>query len=122
MLYLGPVSNEEAKGYFEKADVKFNEDSGCVCCKDGNEILGFCLYDLDSTKMLVKYIEPTEDIALADGILRSTLHVAAEHNILDAFYADTMHYDFLKKIKFIKNEAEKRLDIDKLFKSCCDCG
>ena len=122
MLYLGPISHGESKAYFEKVNIVFGENSGCVCCKDGNEILGFCLYELDSYKMTVKYIEPAGDIALADGILRSTLHVAAERNILNAFYDDTVPYDFLKKINFIKDEDKKRLDIDKLFKSCCDCG
>ncbi len=122
MLYLGPISHQESKAYFKKTNIEFNENSGCVCCKDGNEILGFSLYDLDKEKMTVKYIEPLNDVALADGILRSTLHIAAEHSILNAFYEDTVPCDFLEKIKFIKNEAEKRLDIDKLFQSCCNCG
>lgn len=122
MLYLGPVSHEESKEYFKKANIVFNENSGCVCCKDGNEILGFCLYDLESDKMTVKYLEPLNDIGLADGILRSSLHVAAERSILNAFYDETVPFDFLDKIKFVKNKDEKTLDIDKLFKSCCECG
>ena len=77
---------------------------------------------MDNEKITVKYIEPLDDISLADGILRSTLHVAAEHGVLNAFYEDTVPYDFLNKIGFIKDELEKRLDIDKLFKSCCNCG
>lgn len=122
MLYLGPISHDESETFFKKCNIQFCESSGCVYCKDGNEILGFCLYDLDNEKMTVKYIEPINDIALADGILRSTLHVAAERSIMDTFYADTLPVDFLKKIGFIKNESEKRLDIDKLFKSCCGCN
>ncbi len=122
MLFLGPISQEESKAYFEKTKLEFNANSGCVCCRDGSEILGFCLYDLDNQKMTVKYIEPLQDIALADGILRSTLHIAAERNILNAFYADTVPEDFLKKINFIKDENEKQIDIDKLFKSCCNCN
>ena len=122
MLYLGPISHEESKVYFENTNIDFNGNSGCVCCKDGSEILGFCLYDLDNERMTVKYIEPLNDIALADGILRSTLHIAAERSVLNAFYDDTLPYDFLEKIKFIKNKDEKRLDIEKLFKSCCECG
>ena len=122
MLYLGPINHEESKTYFDKANIKFNENSGCVCCKDGNEILGFCLYDLDNEKMTVKYIEPLNDISLADGILRSTLHIAAERSILNAFYLDTVPEDFLEKINFIKDKNEKQLDIEKLFKSCCSCN
>ena len=108
--------------YFEKNGIDYNENSRAVCCKDGDEILGFCLYDLENDKITVKFIHPLDDISLADGILRSTLHQATEKSILNAFYTDTMPCDFLKKINFIKNEEEKRLDIDKLFKSCCNCG
>jgi len=122
MLYLAPVSKEEAKEFYKKSVFEFSKNSGCLCCKDGETILGFSLYDLDEKKMTVKYIEPIEDIALADGILRSTLHIAAENGVMDAFYSDTLSLEFLKKISFIKNENEKRLDIDKLFKSCCNCG
>ena len=122
MLYLGPVNSSEAKPFFEKSSIEYNKDSICVLCKDGEEVLGFCLFDLDAKKITVKYIEPLTDIGLADGILRSSLHVAAERNILDAFYEDTVPKDLLNKIGFIKNEEEKRLDIDKLFNSSCNCG
>ncbi len=121
MLYLGPVNDAEARKYFAERNIVFNENSKCVSCKDGQDVIGLCLFELDKEKITVKYIEPTEDILLADGILRSSLHVAAERGIMNAFYTDTVSEDFLKKIGFIKNAEEKRLDIDKLFKSCCGC-
>ena len=121
MLYLGTVSDNEAKRYFEERNMDFSENSKCVSCKDGQEVLGFCLFELDKEKITVKYIEPTEDILLADGILRSSLHVASERGIMNAFYTDTVSEDFLKKTGFIKNAEEKRLDIDKLFKNCAGC-
>ena len=121
MLYLGPVNDAEARKYFAERNIVFNENSKCVSCKDGQDVIGLCLFELDKEKITVKYIEPTEDIFLADGILRSSLHVAAERGIMNAFYTDTVSEDFLKKTGFIKNAEEKRLDIDKLFKSCCGC-
>lgn len=123
MISLAPVSDKnKVKSVFLEKGIEYTENSGCVTAMQKDELLGFSLYDLDSKKMVVKYLEPINDIGLADGILRSTLHVAAERSIMDAFYADTLPEDFLNKIGFIKDETEKRLDIDKLFKSCASCG
>ena len=122
MISLAPLKNiDEIKSFFEKQKLEYNEFSGCVTAKNGDEILGFCLYDL-SDKMIIRHIEPMNDLALADGILRSTLHVAAEKSIMKAFYADTVSEEFFEKLQFIKDKAEKSLDIDKLFQSCCNCG
>ncbi len=123
MLELGPIKNkDEIKLFYSKTGLTSNEFSGCVKCTDKDEILGFCLYDLTPEKMVIRHIEPLGDLSLADGILRSTLHVSAEKSIMDAFYADTVPEDFFRKLGFIKNAEEKRLDIDKLFKSCHNCG
>jgi len=123
MISLAPVRDKnKVKSVFTEKGIKFTENSGCVTAMQGDELLGFSLYDLDSKRMVVKYLEPLSDIGLADGILRSTLHVAAERSIMDAFYAETLPEDFLNKIGFIKDETERRLDIDKLFKSCSNCG
>lgn len=123
MITLGPISDrEKIKVIFESKNISVTENSGCVVAKDREEVLGLCLYELDKAKMTALYIEPLGDIALADGILRSTLHVAAERGVMDAFYAETLPENFLNKLGFIKNEEEKRLDIDKLFKSCCGCS
>ncbi len=123
MISLAPVRDKnKVKSVFTENGIEFTENSGCVTAMQGDELLGFSLYDLDSKRMVVKYLEPLSDIGLADGILRSTLHVAAERSIMDAFYAETLPEDFLNKIGFIKDENERRLDIDKLFKSCSNCG
>lgn len=123
MITLGPVKDREyIKNLFCEKGLVADEYSGLVVARDKEEILGLALYELDGSKMTVLYIEPLEDIAFADGILRSTLHVAAERGIMDAFYAETLPEDFLNKLGFIKNRKEKRLDIDKLFKSCCGCS
>jgi len=122
MLSLFPLKDkEEIAGIYSSRQMTANENSGCVICKNGDEVLGLCLYEL-SDKMLIKHIEPINDIALADGILRSTLHVAAERFVMDAFYADSMPEDFFEKLGFIEDKTEKRLCIDKLFTSCQSCG
>lgn len=122
MLSLAPLSdcNTIADIYKEKG-FNYNEFSGCVLCKHGAEILGLCLYELTSTKITVNYIEPQADLGLADGVLRSTLHVAAERSIMNAFYGENIK-EIVKKLNFVKNAEEKTLDIDKLFTSCQSCG
>lgn len=122
MLTLAPLSdsNTIADIYKEKG-FNYNEFSGCVLCKDGTEVLGLCLYELTNTKITVNHIEPQADLGLADGILRSTLHVAAERSIMNAFYGENIE-EIVKKLNFAKNVEEKTLDIDKLFASCCSCG
>ncbi len=123
MITLAPLqSKTEIMDIFSQKGIAYNEFSGCVAAKNGDENLGLCLYELDSKKITVHYIEPLNDVPLADGILRSTLHVAAERSVMNAFYEDTVPEDFLKMIGFIKNADEKSLDIDKLFKSCQSCG
>lgn len=123
MIYLGPIKNkEEIEKLFLENSIVFGEYSGCVSATCGQEVLGYCLYDLTPKKMIVHLINPLNDIPLADGILRSTLHVAAEKSIMDAFYSETLPEDFLEKIGFIKDKNEKTLQIDKLFQSCCNCG
>lgn len=123
MITLSPLENNEEKTYFyKKAGIEQNADSGCVKAADRDEVLGFCLYDLDKEKIVIRYIEPLSDLGLADGILRSTLHVAAERSIMKAYYSESCPEDIFDKLKFIKDKEEKSLDIDKLFKSCCNCG
>ena len=123
MLTLALTETKEiAQKLYSENSIDFNENSLCMLCKNGDEFLGYCLFSIDEKRGEVFIISPLDDISLADGILRSSLHVCAERNIMDVFYADTLSEDFLQKIGFIKNRQEKRLDIDKLFKSCCECG
>lgn len=103
---------------FSSSGILVNDFSAAVIAKCGDEILGFCLYDLDCKKIIVHKVEPKEDIMLADGILRSALHVAAERSVMDARYSEYAPEELFLKLGFIKNQAEKTLDIDKLFGGC----
>lgn len=123
MVTLNLVQDEEViNKLFLKSGMTRNKDSHCLWAKSGDELIGYSIFDLDEKRMTVRFIDPITDIALADGILRSTLHIAAQRFVLDAFYAETLSEEFLEKIGFIKEKEEKRLDIDKLFKSCANCG
>lgn len=122
MLTLAPLKEKsEIESIFKELNFKFNEFSGVLTAFDGKEVIGKSLYYLDSEKITVIFIEPISDIPLADGILRSTLHIAAEKSIMNAYYEVSLPESFLEKIDFIKSKEEKSLQIDKLFKSCCSC-
>ena len=103
---------------FNEHNIKVDENSGCVIASTGDTVLGYCLYNLTQKTMTVFAVEPQSDIPLADGILRSALHVAAENFVLDARYADCAPIDLFRILDFIKNEDEKQLNIDKLFGGC----
>ena len=110
--------NEKIEELFNKHSISVDEFSGCVIASQNEDVLGYCLYSLSKKEMTVFAVEPQSDIPLADGILRSALHVAAENFVLDAFYADCAPINLFRTLQFIKNEDEKRLNIDKLFGGC----
>lgn len=119
MISLIPSKNEQQiADYFKKHNLVLDDFSGCVTASEGENIIGYSLYRLDKDSMTVFVIEPQDDIMLADGILRSTLHVAAENFVLNAFYNNNSPIDLFAKLGFIKDEQEKRLNIDRLFSGC----
>ena len=122
MIEIHPLREKEelAKLYVEN-NVKMNKDSMAVVCADGVEILGFCLFDMLDNSLVVHSLEPKNDLYLADGILRSALHVGVENRIMSAFYSENAPEDVFSKLKFIKNSENKELNVDKLFSSCKNC-
>ena len=108
----------EIERLFNNHNLKTDEFSGCVIASEKQNVLGYCLYSLTEKQMVIFALEPQKDIPLADGILRSALHVAAENFVLDAFYDDSAPVDLFNLLGFIKNDQEKRLNIDKLFGGC----
>ena len=121
MLVLKPCDNRDlVKEYYEKENIPFSDNSNLLLATDREEVLGFSLFDIDNALTLYR-IEPQNDIFLLDGVLRSTLHVGCERGKTDAFYAETAPEAIFETLGFIKNKQEKRLDIDKLFASCCGC-
>ena len=121
MITLKPTNDREiVKEYYEKNGIAFNEFSNLLLATEKDEVLGYCLFDIEDT-LTVHKIEPQSDLALLDGVLRSTLHVGCERGVFDAFYSATAPEAAFETLKFIKNKDEKSLNVDKLFKSCCDC-
>lgn len=109
---------EEIKAEFEKRNLTFTDNSFCVKAKCDEETLGLCLFEIKDGFVTVLHIEPQEDIMLADGILRSALHVAAERFIFKANYLSDELTELFNKLAFIKDKENKILDMDKLFGGC----
>ena len=118
MITVAPLNDKkEISEFFKKAGYDYDENSGCVLASAGKETLGFCLYRLYSKGITVLCITPEDDLPLADGILRATLHVAAERSAMDARYDGKCEVLF-DKLGFILDKNEKKLDIDRLFRGC----
>ena len=122
MIFLSVLEDEQLKQkFFAQNNISLNENSSCVTAKEKEQILGYCLFDIDKEKIVIRYITPKNDLGLADGILRSTLHVAAERFVMNAYYEDEEMFPFFNSLNFIKNVEEKSLNMDKLFTSCQSC-
>ena len=123
MVTLSVLNDKEKTArLFSEKGIEQNENSLCLVAFDGKNDLGFSLFDLNSDNAVIKYIEPLNDLSLADGILRSTLHIAAQRFVMNAFYDDkTVPEDLFRKLEFIKDKQEKSLNMDKLFMSCGSC-
>lgn len=119
MITVAPSQDaEEISAFFERAGTDKPRNAGCVVARSGEEVLGFCLYDLTLKGITVLYMEPKDDLPLADGILRSALHVAASRSAMDARYEGEENEKLFMKLGFVLDRADKRLDIDKLFRGC----
>lgn len=122
MLTVKPEKNPKVvKALFEKNGIHYTPDCGAVLAKEGEKTLGCGLFAMKDGVVTVRYLEPLNDFLLADGILRSTLHVALCNGATDAYYDNFELEVFLEKDRFIKNKTLKQLEIEKLFSSCCSC-
>ena len=107
---------------YKSASVNLNETSMAVVASVREEILGFCLFEMNDDSILIHSLEPKDDVFFADGILRSALHVGIENGRNDAFYSEKAPETLFEALKFIKNKDTKELDVGKLFSSCKSCA
>ncbi len=122
MLTVKPEKNPNAvKDLFLQKNIPYTAHAMAVLAKEGEEQVGCCLFTVNGGIATILDLEPQEDFFLADGILRSALHVALCNGVTDAFYDNLALEPFLLKDRFIKNQEIKQLEIEKLFSSCCNC-
>lgn len=119
MLTVAAVKDKNRiKEYFTENGLTASEYSGCMEARCGGEVLGFCLYSLDKDEMTIYKISPENDFLLADGILRSTLHLAHRRGIANVYCTEESK-TLCEKSGFIKNAEKGLLDISLLSKDCC---
>ena len=110
------------KQLFLEAGIDMKENSLCIRAMCGNECIGYCLFEINQAVETVFFIHPENDRLLADGLLRSALHVGTERGVTEAFYGKKVDTKLLEKINFLENREEKRLKLQNLFSDCCCSG
>jgi hypothetical protein len=121
MIEIHPErKKDKLQELYSTANITMTDSSIAIVAADGDEVLGSCLFDLGYS-VIIHDITPKDDVAFADGLLRSALHVGVENGVMTAFYSDTAPENLIKNLGFIKNADTKELDVEKLFKSCCSC-
>lgn len=106
---------------YKEKGIELAENRMAVIARAGSEILGYCLFELDSEKLTVLALDPENDIMLADGILRSALHVGVANEVMNAYYSESAPEILFKRLGFL-GEEPKSLKVEKLFQSCKGCS
>ena len=119
MITLKTVEKCEVAPFFEKEGLECTRFSECLCAKDRDEVLGYCLFDIKDGEMTIRAIEPQNDLMLLDGVLRSTLHIAASRNLEKALWADKAPQEIFRTLGFVTEE--NTLNINKLHEGTCNC-
>ena len=120
MISISPIKDKDLlHNLYNKNNIEISEHSSAVAAMFSDECLGYCLFDLDDKNIVIRFLFPQDDLMLADGILRSALHVAAERSAMNATYCDTVSEEVLEKLMFISDKNAKKIDIDRLFGGCC---
>lgn len=123
MITVKPLTDaDKLSALYKENGETLCDTSMAVVAADGEEVLGFCLFDLDSERIAIGKISPENDLMLADGILRSALHVALNRQIIVAEYTDSAPKAVLERLDFVKSAENRTLKIEKLFSSCQNCS
>ena len=92
-----------------------------MAATDKGEVIAYTVFSLLNDSLYLERVVPLDDPLMADGMIRSTLHVAAERGLAEAFYTDGVDETVLKRFRFVKDSERKTLDVGILFTDCC-CG
>ena len=112
----------ESKNIFNKYNIVFENNCFCMAAKDKEEILALCLFKYDNDSVIIKELQPRNDLLMLDGVLRSTFFVATNRKMEKAFFDNDDLTDIFKKLDFIDNIDIKSLKLKKIFDSCGCCN
>lgn len=112
---------EKTKDLYTSLDIKYKEEYLSIRAMAGENCLGFALFEINGGTETVFAVEPKCDTLLADGLLRSALHVGTERGITDAYFYGNDYVELFEKIKFIEDLENKKLKLQNLYSDCCQC-
>lgn len=115
------VDKTITKDLYKSLNLEYNDNYLAIRAMDRDECLGFSLFMIEENSETVFAVEPKEDRMLADGLLRSALHVGTERGITEAFYYGENYIELYEKINFIEDKEQKKLKLQNLFTDCCCC-
>lgn len=122
MITVLPVLDKsELTEIYKEYNLPLSGNSAATVARHGAQVLGACLFEITNEDITITELVPLDDIMLADGILRSALHIANYRGINKAFFNNDNLTNVLNKLDFIKNANEKSLKIEKLHQSSCNC-
>ena len=112
---------EKVKALYSSLNIDYKEQYLAIRAMAGEECIGFALFDISGGEETVFAVEPKNDALLADGLLRSALHVGTERGITDAYFYGNDYVELFEKIKFIEDLENKKLKLQNLYSDCCQC-
>ncbi len=115
------TDNEKIAALLKECGKPQDDNRGVMAAVDREEVLAYSVFKLAEDSMIIEHIVPESDIPLADGMIRSTIHVALNRGKSTVYYAETVSEKLLITLSFIKDADKKILNSDKLFESCCGC-
>lgn len=123
MLEILVCEDETAiNALYQAAGLSYESGQLAIRAMAGSDCLGYCLFSINGEAETVFSVEPKEDVMLADGLLRSALHVGCERGITAAFYSNREDEPLFRQLHFIEDPDEQRLKLQNLFSDCCHCG
>ena len=112
---------EKTEALYKSLGLEYKPEYIAIRAMNREECLGFSLFEINEKIETVFAVEPKNDIMLADGLLRSALHVGCERGINEAFYSGDDYIELYEKINFIEDLGTKKLKLQNLFTDCCAC-
>lgn len=103
----------------EKCSLEAAGERCVMAATDKGEVIAYTVFTIGSDALTLERVVPENDPLMFDGMVRSTLHVAAERGLDTAYYTDGVDETALNRFRFVKEKEEKTLDIGILFADCC---
>lgn len=92
----------------------------CYCVYDGDDIIGYALYNLDEKQGVISIVEASED-SVYDGLVRAVFASLYDFGINAATFRETVAYDRISRLNFVKNGEFSTRSIEDILYNCKNC-